>query len=148
MTTSANAGTNSATSNSPTTTSSPPASSARASFLERLASQTSARVAATTIVGAPIERDGVTIVPVARASWGFGGGAGSGGPDRRGSGEGTGGGGGASIRPVGYIEIKNGVSTFHPVFDPNTLLTLVLVLGSAFAFGSMARALGRAVRGR
>ena len=31
---------------------------------------------AATVFGEPVERDGVTVIPVAKARWGFGGGAG------------------------------------------------------------------------
>lgn len=117
------------------------------SFLERLASQIGLRAGATSIVGAPVERDGVTVVPLARASWGFGGGGGSGGQGKE-AGEGSGGGGGASVHPVGYIEIKNGATSFHPVVDPNTALKVAATLATAFSIAMVLRVLGRVVRGK
>ncbi|HJT57073.1 MAG TPA: spore germination protein GerW family protein, partial [Ktedonobacteraceae bacterium] len=71
-------------------------------IFERLASSISNSVKITTIFGEPVEKDGVTVIPVARARWGFGGGSGSGGnPDTNETGEGTGGGAGVLVSPVG-----------------------------------------------
>jgi uncharacterized spore protein YtfJ len=57
------------------------------------------------VMGAPIEKDGVTIIPL--VSYGFGFGAGGGADQKKGQGAGTGGAGG--IKPVGAIIIdKNG----------------------------------------
>lgn len=126
----------------------PPATVPPGSFLERLANQMGVRAGATSIIGAPIERDGVTVVPVARASWGFGGGSGSGGTQDQGRGEGSGGGGGASVRPVGYIEIKNGQASFRPIYDPNALLQLALMLVGSLAVVAGLRVTRRLLRGR
>ena len=88
------------------------------SFVERIAERVGAKASVHAVFGDPIERDGVTIVPVARVRWGFGGGSGSGpvpmGPgiggqgseaDEGQAGTGSGGGGGAAADPVGYLEI-------------------------------------------
>lgn len=57
------------------------------------------------VMGAPIEKDGVSIIPL--VSYGFGFGAGGGADQKKGQGAGTGGAGG--IKPVGAIIIdKNG----------------------------------------
>ena len=69
------------------------------------------------VYGDPIEADGVTIVPVARVSFGFGVGAGRGRHDSR-TDEGGGGGGGAAAVPIGYIEIKDGTAVFKRIFNP------------------------------
>lgn len=53
------------------------------------------------VLGEPIERDGVTIIPM--VSYGFGFGAGGGADQKKGQGAGTGGAGG--IKPVGAIVI-------------------------------------------
>ena len=72
---------------------------------------------AATVFGDPVERDGVTVIPVAKARWGFGGGGGQ----RRdeGSGgmheDGAGGGGGVLVTPVGFIEIKNNEANFRRI---------------------------------
>jgi uncharacterized spore protein YtfJ len=94
-------------------------------FIERIADHLGQNARATTIFADPIERDGVTIVPVARARWGFGGGAGR---QKEGE-EGTGGGGGMVVTPVGYIEMRKGHSTFRPIVNRQLLLPLLLVAG-------------------
>lgn len=63
------------------------------SIPERLAERIGARAGAAEIFGEPVVRDGVTVIPVARARWGFGGGG-----SKR---EGKEGGGGASVAPAG-----------------------------------------------
>jgi uncharacterized spore protein YtfJ len=57
---------------------------------ERLAEQLGDSVRASAVFGKPVERDGVTVIPVARARFAFGGGGGS-----DGTGQGSGGGGAA-----------------------------------------------------
>ena len=81
-------------------------------FVQDLADRIGAKVGAQAVFGEPVERDGVTVIPVARAAWGFGGGSGQGD-----EGEGTGGGGGASTTPIGYVEIKDGQTSFKPIVD-------------------------------
>ena len=72
------------------------------------------------VYGEPVERDGTTIIPVARVQWGFGGGGFGRGPVERG-----GGGGGAQAIPTGFIELKKGVAVFRPIDDPNAPLKLL-----------------------
>jgi uncharacterized spore protein YtfJ len=79
-------------------------------FVASLAEKLGATARAATIFGDPVERDGVTVIPVAKARWGFGGGAG-----RDGNDDGAGGGGGAIVTPVGFIELKNGETEFRPI---------------------------------
>jgi uncharacterized spore protein YtfJ len=93
------------------------------SLVERLAQLLSTSVNAQTIYGTPVERDGVTIIPVARAAYGFGGGSGTG-PNAQG---GTGGGGGVSISPVGFIELTEGRGRFRPI--RRSVVPLVAVSG-------------------
>ena len=69
----------------------------------------------------PVEREGVTVIPVAKARWGFGGGLGHSKEDG-----GAGGGGGVQVTPVGFIEIKNGQAVFRPI---RTLSMPLLILG-------------------
>jgi len=47
-------------------------------FVIRLADRIGARVSVKTVFGEPVERDGITVIPVAKVRWGFGGGAGRG----------------------------------------------------------------------
>ena len=85
--------------------------SAENSFIERLAQKIGITANAKSIYGEPVERDGVTVIAVAKAVYGFGGGSG-GKRNEEGSG-----GGGAVVTPVGYIEIKNGKTCFRPMRD-------------------------------
>ncbi len=86
------------------------------------------------VFGDPVERDDVTVIPVAKVRWGFGGGAGS---DVSDDGDlttdyGGGGGGGVMASPLGFIEMKDGEATFRRVHDPAGLWPLVVAAGVAF----------------
>lgn len=86
-------------------------------FISTMAEKLGAVARAATVFGDPVERDGVTVIPVAKARWGFGGGGGQ----RRDEGDGgkledgAGGGGGAQVTPVGFIEIKNNEANFRRI---------------------------------
>lgn len=80
-------------------------------LVERLARYFGTSINAQTIYGTPVEKDGVTVIPVARAQYGFGGGGG----EKTGAGEGGGGGGGVNLVPVGYIEIAAGKAQFRRI---------------------------------
>jgi uncharacterized spore protein YtfJ len=72
-----------------------------------------------------VEREGITVIPVARARFGFGGGGGS---ERAPEAEGTsggGGGGGAWVSPVGYIEVRAGSAEFKRITGPLDFVALV-----------------------
>ncbi|MFQ5380842.1 MAG: spore germination protein GerW family protein [Dehalococcoidia bacterium] len=99
-------------------------------FLRRIADRVGAKAGATAVFGEPVTADGVTVIPVARARWGFGGGAG-GGDDEDAGGSGAGGGGGASTQPIGYIELAGGQARFVGVSDPVRVWPLVLAAGVA-----------------
>jgi uncharacterized spore protein YtfJ len=79
-------------------------------FISTMAEKLGAAARAATIFGDAVERDGITVIPVAKARWGFGGGAG-----HRKDEDGAGGGGGAQVTPVGFIELKNGEAEFRPI---------------------------------
>jgi len=79
-------------------------------FIGTIAEKLGAVAKAATVFGEPVERDGITVIPVAKARWGFGGGAG-----RREDEDGAGGGGGVVVTPVGFIEIKNNAANFRPI---------------------------------
>ncbi|MFD3001887.1 spore germination protein GerW family protein [Pontibacter toksunensis] len=96
------------------------------SFVERIAEKMSAAANAKRIYGEPVERNGVTVIPVSKAAYGFGGGAGT-----KAGEEGSGGGGGMVLTPVGYIEIKEGTTKFRPIQDPQTLIKLFAISGVA-----------------
>lgn len=94
-------------------------------LLETLAERIGNSVHARTVYGEPVERQGVTIIPVAKARYGFGGGSGV---SRAGE-HGGGGGGGAFVKPIGYIEIRDGSSRFHSIRDPATVVSAIAVSG-------------------
>ena len=79
-------------------------------FIGTMAEKLGAVAKAATVFGEPVERDGITVIPVAKARWGFGGGAG-----RTKDEDGAGGGGGVQVTPVGFIEIKNHEANFRPI---------------------------------
>lgn len=87
------------------------------------------------VYGAPVERDGATVIPVAKARWGFGGGDGGslGDGAAHGAGGGSGGGGGVTVSPLGYIEIVKGQTRFRRINDPASFLPVVVAGGLAAA---------------
>jgi uncharacterized spore protein YtfJ len=99
----------------------------RETFLERLADKVGNNVRASVVFGERVERDGVTVIPVAKARWGFGGGSGTN-PQVEGQ-EGTGGGAGVSVSPVGYIVVKEGKAHFRPIYDPRMIVPIIASLG-------------------
>jgi len=106
--------------------------------LERIGNITNAKA----VFGDPVERDGITVIPVARVSWGGGAGGGRGADSTEGSfdgGEGAGGGGGARVTPVGYIEIRDGTAQFVPIRDLGAYIPLILV--GTFAWWMFVRTL-------
>ena len=93
-------------------------------LLERLVSQVGGHARVQAVFGDPVERDGVTVVPVARVRWGVGGGGGSA-PD----GAGSGGGGGVAADPIGFIELTSAGATFRPIarlFGAPTILAVAI----------------------
>jgi uncharacterized spore protein YtfJ len=100
---------------------------------------------ASRVFGSPIEKDGVTVVPVAVVSGGGGGGSGSGTTakkvtgdgdrpegDEPQQGEGSGGGFGFSARPAGVYVIKDGDVSWRPAVNVNAIVAggqLVLLVG-------------------
>jgi uncharacterized spore protein YtfJ len=115
----------------------PAAAGRGSSFVERLAEKVGGAASSTLVFGAPVEHEGVKVIPVAKARWGFGGGGGS--RDR--GGEGSGGGGGVWVSPVGYIEMKDGSSRFRPIRGPAAMLPVVVASG--FFALLIARTLGK-----
>ena len=91
-------------------------------FLGTMAEKLGAVARASTVFAEPVEGQGITVIPVAKARWGFGGGVG-----HRKDEDGGGGGGGVQITPVGFIEIKNGQAEFRPI---RTHSMSLLILGS------------------
>jgi uncharacterized spore protein YtfJ len=91
-------------------------------LLARLAERVGARFDASNVFGAPVERDGVTVIPVAAIRFGLGAGGGS---DPRKGEDGEGGGAAGTASAAGYIELKNGRSRFVAVVHPARLLLQV-----------------------
>jgi uncharacterized spore protein YtfJ len=71
------------------------------------------------VFGEPYEKDGVTMIPVARVQGGAGGGGGEG-PE--GQGKGSGSGFGMSARPVGAFLIRGGEMDWKPAVDLNRIV--------------------------
>ena len=93
-------------------------------LLQRIGHAVGDRATAATVFGEAVEREGITVIPVARARFGFGGGGGTG--SREGDeGSGGGGGGGVSVSPVGYIEVHDGTASFTRISTPVDLVALV-----------------------
>jgi uncharacterized spore protein YtfJ len=107
-------------------------------LLSRLSESIQIHANAKQVYGEPVERDGTTIIPVARVQWGFGGGGIGRGPAERG-----GGGGGAQAIPTGFIELKNGVAEFRPIADPNSPARLAAIGAAAFLIGVIVAKLTR-----
>jgi len=108
------------------------------SFVERIADIIQVNANAKQVFGEPVERDGTTIIPVARVQWGFGGGGLGRGPAERG-----GGGGGARSHAIGYIELRDGKSEFRPIFDPGDIGTLVAIGAAGIVAGFLLARLAR-----
>ena len=141
-------------------------------FVERIAERIGAQATVKAVFGDPIERDGITIIPVAKVRWGFGGGAGGGpsgagpgigvdgaagkaGPDEAvvgavapgggmPAGFGSGGGGAVTADPVGYLEIGPDGATFIPISPVMPSPGFLLAVGAMAAL--VLRGLARLLR--
>lgn len=117
------------------------------SFLEGLAERLGFHARAGAVFGDPVEKGGVTVIPVAKIRYGFGGGSGS---DTKDEGEGSkhdegsGGGGGLTASPLGFIEVREDSAEFKPINDP--MAAVPVILASAFAAWVVLRGLRRLVR--
>jgi uncharacterized spore protein YtfJ len=93
-------------------------------LLERIGETVGQKAQVSTIFGEPVGREGVTVIPVAKARFGFGGGGGSG--SREGDeGSGGGGGGGVAVSPIGYIEVRDQGAAFKRISSRTDVLALV-----------------------
>jgi uncharacterized spore protein YtfJ len=93
-------------------------------LLGRIGQTVGQKAQVSTVFGEAVERDGVTVIPVAKTRFGFGGGGGSG--TREGNeGSGGGGGGGAVISPVGYIELRGDGAEFKRISTPRDVVAFV-----------------------
>jgi uncharacterized spore protein YtfJ len=92
-------------------------------LLERIGGAVGDKAKAATVFGEPVERAGITVIPVARARFGFGGGGGGGAREGQ-EGSGGAGGGGALVSPVGFIELRDGSAGFTRIWSSMDLLPL------------------------
>jgi uncharacterized spore protein YtfJ len=88
------------------------------SFLETLDKATDAMTVAR-VFGEPIEKEGLTLVPVAAVLGGGGGGTGEG-PE--GKGAGSGGGFGLRVRPLGVFVMRGEEIAWRPTVDINRMI--------------------------
>ena len=93
-------------------------------LLERIGEAVGQRAQVSTIFGEPVQRDAVTVIPVAKARFAFGGGGGSGALESN-EGSGGGGGGGVVVSPVGYIELRESGAEFRRISTARDLAALV-----------------------
>jgi uncharacterized spore protein YtfJ len=117
-------------------------------FIERLVERIGGKASVTAVFGEPIERDGLTVIPVAKVRWGFGGGAGQvpgsqaeSGPQQE---PGSGGGGAVTADPLGWIEIGPDGAEFKPIVP--AMPSAGFVLASGFTGALVLRALARLLR--
>lgn len=124
--------------------------------LTKLIESLGGTASAQAVFGTPIEKDGVTVVPVARVRYGVGGGGGRGqGRKKRDTGDvdqvGYGHGGGVQASPVGFIELRDGEATYKRIADPTRSVAVALLfpLVAAVAGGIVVAAVrGRCICGR
>jgi uncharacterized spore protein YtfJ len=97
------------------------------------------------VFGEPYEKNGVTVIPVARVQGGAGGGGGEG-PDSQGKGSGSG--FGMSARPVGAFLIKENDLTWRPAVDVNRVVlgAQVVAIVALLTIRSVAKARAKARR--
>lgn len=94
------------------------------SVAERLAERLGLTASAKAVFADPVEREGITVIPVAKVRFGFGGGGGGDEESR-----GNGGGGMVQASPLGYIEVKENDSTFRRIRNPANTIRMVLAVG-------------------
>ena len=93
-------------------------------LLERIGHSVGDRAQVSTVFGEPVERAGLTVIPVAKVRFGFGGGGGGGSGSGDEEGSGGGGGGGGLVSPVGYIEVRDDGAAFKRISTAMDLLPL------------------------
>jgi hypothetical protein len=111
-----------------------------AALLESVADKVGLHAGAKAVFGEPVERDGVTVIPVAQVVYGTGGGGGSSADDF-----GSGAGGGALTRPIGYIELGPAGTVYRPI--PHPWQNATLIVSVAFGALLLAKAVSALLRG-
>lgn len=112
-------------------------------LIASLADRLGARFGVSSVFGEPVERDGVTVIPVTSLRFGFGAGTGSD-PAKQQEGEGAGGGG--AVSAAGYIELKDGRSRYVPIVRPERIVALAFL--AMLAILMRARPVAPARKGR
>ena len=101
------------------------------------------------VFGGPIERDGVTVIPVASVRGGFGGGEGESPTQPPGASQAKpsnwGGGGAWSASPAGVYLLRDGAATWVPAVDVNRTILLGCLTGivSLLVMRSIVRSLAK-----
>lgn len=93
------------------------------------------------VFGEPIEREGMTIIPVANVSGGGGGGGGHAEEGRDGFGVGY----GVNAKPLGVYVIKNGDLSWQPSIDVNRVIFVgqLVAIAVVIMFGLVLKARNR-----
>ena len=106
--------------------------------VQELLSQARDNMTVKRVFGDPIERDGLTIIPVASVVGGAGGGSG----EREGENAGSGAGYGLVARPAGAYIIKDGEVSWQPALDVNRVIIggQIVAVVVALTIGSVVRA--------
>ena len=107
-------------------------------LVERIGHLLQVHASAKSVFAEPVERDGTTVIPVAKVQWGFGGGGLGAGVLGRG-----GAGGGIRATPTGFIEIRDGHAEFRPIRDASDAIVIV---GAAFAGAAIGLLIARSRR--
>ena len=96
---------------------------------QELLSQARDSISVKRVFGEPYERNGVTVIPVAKVGGGAGGGGGTGdGSNGQPAGEGWGGGFGLGGKPVGAYVIRGEDVRFEPAIDRGAIIVRAITL--------------------
>jgi uncharacterized spore protein YtfJ len=98
-------------------------------LIAKLARELGRNARAEVVFGEPVERDDVTVIPVATASLGLGGGSGT----RQASDHACGIGAGLHVTPLGYIELAGGRARFRRILAPWAFVSI-----AALGIGALA----------
>src|SRR5262249_55089064 len=93
-------------------------------LMDRIGGAVGDKATGSRVFGDPVDREGLTVIPVAKARFGCGGGAGTGAREGE-EGSGGGGGGGAMVSPIGYIELRDGTAEFKRISSPTDMLAVI-----------------------
>jgi uncharacterized spore protein YtfJ len=117
-----------------------------ASVLEQLNKKMESIADAAVAFAPPQKHGDLTVIPVAKVRSRFGSGFGAGRPKGQESMQGgVGVGGTLSVTPVGYIEVKEGMARFRPIFTPDAIVKMQLVGGflALLTLGGLGTLFGR-----